>query len=112
MPFQKQTSMKLNKRQKKCIAALATSHGFLEQMNPQTAAWHIHGGSSTSQFRLSLTGGDVWKLVKMGLISKCENKRRFSLNRVEVEAPVCSNIKLIEQIDSHMFQKKELSLAA
>lgn len=48
----------------------------------------------------------------MGLISKCENKRRFSLNRVEVEAPVCSNIKLIEQIDSHMFQKKELSLAA
>ncbi|MEG0868225.1 MAG: hypothetical protein RSD49_08085 [Hafnia sp.] len=91
--------MKINSRQQKCISALIASQGELTQLEADSAAWHVHGAGLKSPIRLSLTGGDVWQLIKFGLITKQETGRRFNLNSFECEKPVNCNIAAIRRMD-------------
>lgn len=70
--------MNLSKRQVKCIAALKASGAELAQP-AHSASWGVaHAGTWV---RLCLTGGDVWQLVKAGIIVKHATERRFTVRR-------------------------------
>mgnify|MGYP001761680937 CR=1 FL=1 len=71
-------TMNLSKRQTKCIAALKASGAELAQPD-HSASWGVE--CAGTWVRLCLTGGDVWQLVKSGIIVKHATERRFTLRR-------------------------------
>lgn len=91
--------MILNSRQQKCISALMASQGELAQLEADSAAWYVHGAGLPDPVRLSLTGGDVWQLVKAEIITKQPTGRRFNLASIECEKQVDCNIEAIRRLD-------------
>jgi hypothetical protein len=70
--------MKLNQRQMRCLQALKSGCDQIAQANATSAAWHART-KTNDWVRLSLTGGDVWKMTKLGLIERVPDERKFTL---------------------------------
>lgn len=73
----------LNTRQIRCLAALRTGKNELTQAHEASAAWHAITANNEI-IRLSLTGGDVWMLNKMGLIERMPEQRRFTMPKSHI----------------------------
>jgi hypothetical protein len=73
----------LNHRQIRCLSALRSGCDQLSQAQASSAAWHARTSNDT-WVRLSLTGGDVWMMTKMGLIERVPDERKFTLPKKKI----------------------------